>query len=141
MGIKNVIWSSMLDYPNQTSTTLFVGVCNLRCEYCHNLPLLQMNDLNFENYILPKLISRKSMIDHVVISGGECLFDKNFEYYISRLKENKFKIGVHTNGMNYEVLKNNIKNIDFVGMDKKTVLKKYSLITENKKWINNIEKS
>ena len=131
----------MLDYPNQVSTVLFVGACNWRCGYCQNLPLLKLKDIEFENEILPKLIRRKSIINHVVISGGECLYDRNFDMYLEKLIENGFTVGIHTNGYNYEKLESIIDKVDFVGMDIKTSYDKYDEITNSKVDCSNIEKS
>ena len=39
--IKSVIWSSMIDYPDNVCTTLFTGVCNFDCEFCYNKGLLK----------------------------------------------------------------------------------------------------
>ena len=54
--IKSVIWSSMIDYPDNVCTTLFTGVCNFDCEFCYNKGLLKEKELNFEEEILPKLL-------------------------------------------------------------------------------------
>jgi len=133
----------MLDYPNEVSTVLFVGTCNLRCRFCQNLPLLSMKDLDFKNNIIPKLISRKQMIDHIIISGGECLFDPKIKDYVTYLNDKGFKVGIHTNGMNFDILKNIIDDIRFVGMDIKTTYEKYKSkkISKNINEIMNIEKS
>lgn len=131
----------MLDYPKQVSTVLFVGTCNWRCGYCQNLELLKMKDLDFDNIILPKLISRKSIINHVIISGGECLYDPSLEYYIFKLKDLGFKVGIHTNGYNFEKLEKVIDNINFVGMDIKTSFNKYNDLTNSNVKTENILKS
>lgn len=138
--IKKVLWASMLDYPGEISTVLFTGNCNWNCEYCQNKPLFNMENQNF-NDILKKIINRKSMINHIILSGGECTLSKYFDYYIKKLKENDFKIGIHTNGENYDEIKNNILDLDFVGLDIKTSHNKYNNIANTITNTDNIEKT
>lgn len=139
--IKSVIWSSMLDYPDYVCTTLFTGVCNFDCEFCYNKGLLNEKEINFENDILPKLLERKDFINHVVISGGECTYHKDFEKYVNILYENGFKIGLHTNGYAPDVLKKVISKVDYIGMDIKNDFLNYDEITQRKIDISKIKES
>lgn len=139
--IKSVIWSSMIDYPDNICTTLFTGVCNFDCEFCYNRGLLKEKELNFEEEILPKLLERKDFIDHVIISGGECTFHKDFEKYINILHDNGFVIGIHTNGYTPEILENVIDKIDYIGMDIKNDFSNYDEITKKKIDVEKIKKS
>lgn len=116
---KSVVWSSTIDYPNQISTVLFVGNCNMNCEYCHNANLKDSKDIDFESIILPRLLDRKDFINHVVISGGECTCYASLPQTITTLVNNGFKVGIHTNGTNTIMLQHIIKDISFVGMDVK----------------------
>lgn len=139
--IKSVIWSSMIDYPENICTTLFTGVCNFDCEFCYNRGLLKEKELDFEKEILPKLLERKDFIDHVIISGGECTVHPDFEKIINILYENGFKIGIHTNGYTPDVLKNVINKIDYIGMDIKNDFENYDEITQKKVDIEKIKES
>ena len=114
--VKSVIWSSMIDYPENVCTTLFTGVCNLDCEFCYNRCLLKEKEMDFEKEILPKLLDRKEFIDHVIISGGECTVHPDFERIVSILYDNGFKIGIHTNGYTPEILEKVIDKLDYIGM-------------------------
>lgn len=137
--IKSVVWSSMIDYPKQTSTVLFVGVCNWNCEFCHNKTISNLQSIDFGKDILPKLIERQKLINHVVISGGECTDWTGIWEVVCKLKSHGFKVGIHTNGNNHcalsiflETLKH-LDLLDFVGMDIKTSLNnpnKYNDITQ-----------
>jgi pyruvate formate lyase activating enzyme len=138
--IKKVLWSSMLDYPNYLSTVIFIGNCNWECEYCQNKALINMEDINFDS-ILSKLLERKTLIKHIVLSGGECTFSKYFDFYIKELKANGFFVGIHTNGENYDEILNNINNIDFIGLDIKTSQNKYNEITNSIVNTENIHKT
>ena len=61
--IKSIIWSSMIDYPNQVSTILFVGTCNWNCEFCHNLPLLKLNVISILKYYIFLIIKLNIFIN------------------------------------------------------------------------------
>lgn len=139
--IKSVIWSSMIDYPDNVCTTLFSGVCNFDCEFCYNRGLLNEKELDFEKDIFPKLLERKDFIDHVIISGGECTIHPEFENIVNKLYENGFKIGIHTNGYTPEILKKIINKLDYVGMDIKNDLESYDEITHVNIDIDKIKES
>ncbi len=130
--IKQVVWSSMLDYPGHISSVLFFGTCNFNCGYCYNKELIKMKDIDFDNEILPKLLERKEFISHIVLSGGECTFDKDFEKIVQKLHINDFVVGIHTNGQLPAVIEKNIEEISYLGIDIKTVEKKYDDITDTK---------
>lgn len=129
MKFKSVVWSSTIDFPNEVSTVLFVGTCNWDCEYCYNKSLNNKEDIDFETQILPRLIDRKDFINHIVISGGECTIYPELEKTIDILKENGFKVGIHTNGSNPKILRRILPKLDFVGMDIKTHYMNYLKIT------------
>ncbi len=139
--IKSVIWSSMIDYPDNVCTTMFTGVCNFDCEFCYNRGLLKEKEMDFENEIMPKLLNRKDFINHVIISGGECTIHKDFEKIINKLYENGFKIGIHTNGYAPEILEKVINKIDYIGMDIKNDFENYDKITQKKVDISKIKQS
>ena len=139
--VKSVIWSSMIDYPDNICTTLFTGVCNFDCEFCYNKGLLKEKEIDFEKEILPKLLERKDFIDHVIISGGECTIHPEFEKVINTLYENGFKIGIHTNGYAPEILDRIIDKIDYVGMDIKNDFENYNEITQKRVDVDKIKTS
>lgn len=139
--VKSVIWSSMIDYPENVCTTLFTGVCNFDCEFCYNRGLLKEKEIDFEKEILPKLLDRKDFIDHVIISGGECTIHPDFERIINILYDNGFKIGIHTNGYAPEVLERVIDKLDYIGMDIKNDFDNYNAITQKQIDIEKIKKS
>lgn len=139
--IKSIIWSSMIDYPDNVCTTMFTGVCNFDCEFCYNRGLLKEKELDFEKEILPKLLERKDFINHIIISGGECTFHKDFEKIVNILHENGFIIGIHTNGYAPEILEKVIGKIDYIGMDIKNDFNNYNKITRTNVDIEKIKRS
>lgn len=116
--IKQVIWSSTIDWPNQLSTVLFFGGCNFTCSYCHNRELDKQDDIPFDE-ILEKLIERKSIVDHIVLSGGEPTISKDYFYVLKKLRGSGFKVGIHTNGTKPFVVSDSVDKygVSFVGLD------------------------
>jgi pyruvate formate lyase activating enzyme len=125
---KGAVWGSTLDYPGHISDVLFVGKCNLQCEYCHNKNIDFREDLDTKE-VLNKLISRREYVDHIIISGGEpTMYGKELLVFIKRLHSLGFHVGMHTNGTNPRVLKSYLPFLEFVGMDIKTSLGNYSRV-------------
>jgi pyruvate formate lyase activating enzyme len=123
--IKQIVWSSMIDWPNENCAVLFLEGCNFCCSYCHNKNLSNEKTLNFDN-ILIRLNERKSFIDHVVLSGGEPTMSKEFKDIVNRLYDNGFKVGIHTNGSCFECFEGMAHKISFIGLDIKNTFGKYT---------------
>lgn len=139
--IKSVVWTSMVDYPNTTTTVLFTGKCNFDCEYCYNKKLFNIKNMDLKKDILPKLLSRKDFIDTIVLSGGECTIEDDFDEIVDELYNNGFKIVVHTNGTMYDKISKNISKFIYVAIDYKTSDEKYNLITKRNVNLNVIKKT
>lgn len=139
--IKHVIWASMIDYPGFTSTVLFTGNCNFKCDYCYNKSLKGSCDMDFQKTILPKLIQRKDFVDHVILSGGEPTVYADFEEMVDVLYKNGFHIGVHTNGSNPDKIERVLEKIEYLGIDIKTVFEKYNVVTGIVTNVENVKKT
>jgi len=126
--ITQVIWTSMVDCPNHVCSVLFFGECNFECKFCYNKELVKMKTIDFDKEILPKLIERKDFIQHIILSGGECTCSNEFTDIVQKLYMEGFKVGIHTNGSNPDVVEKNIEEISFLGIDFKTSREKYSSI-------------
>lgn len=119
---------SLLDYPTKVASVLFTPSCNLRCGFCHNWriavdpkpPFLQ------EATALKLLEGRKKYVDAVVITGGEPCIHKELPRFLAKLKERGFSVKLDTNGFFPEVLEECLGSVDYVAMDVKTSLEKYS---------------
>lgn len=124
---KSVVWTSMLDYPGRICTVLFVGSCNWKCSFCHNNRLFDLPDIDFNSDIFPKLLERKSLINTIVISGGEpSVYADDVEKVVEKLVENGFVVGIHTNGSNSGFISRLSSKISYWGMDIKTSPQKYN---------------
>jgi pyruvate formate lyase activating enzyme len=120
--------TSLIDYPNKVASVLFTPGCNLRCPFCHNWriavdpkpPFLQ------EAAALEILESRKKYVDAVVVTGGEPTMHKELPRFLAKLKERGFQVKLDTNGFYPEVLEECLPYVDYVALDVKTSLEKYS---------------
>ena len=122
---------SLQDFPNQISCIIFTQGCNIRCPFCQNSTLIPMDAKNLisEDEIFNYLNLRKNIISGVTISGGEPTLQSDLESFIDKVKKMGLKIKIDTNGLNPKLLEKLIdsKKIDYVAMDIKNSLNKYSL--------------
>lgn len=141
--------SSLIDYPEKIASIVFTQGCNFKCPYCHNPELisgsvtLHNEKINHADAILKFLNSRKGKLDGVVITGGEPTLHKNLPEFIKEIKTLGFLVKLDTNGTNPKMLKSLIdkKLIDYIAMDIKSPIEKYSEVVCTKVNTENIIKS
>lgn len=125
--------SSLIDYPECLSAIIFTQGCNFRCPYCHNPELILERKcaLTSTRSVLNFLQKRVGKLDGIVITGGEPTLQKHLPEFIKQVKDMGFKVKLDTNGTNPDMLKRliNEKLIDYVAMDIKAPIEKYSQIT------------
>lgn len=125
-GLQKV---TLLDYPENVASTIFIGGCNLRCPYCHN-PELVIPDKSFPviklNEIYDYLDHRKNLLNGVCITGGEPLLYPEIINMIEKIKSYGLKVKIDTNGTNPGLLKS--LKVDYIAMDIKTSFEKYILM-------------
>lgn len=138
--------TTLLDYPGEVASMIFLPGCNLRCPYCHN-PSIVNHDIESLlpiKSILEIINKRKNLITAVVISGGEPTIYSDLQEYIDLFQGMGLKVKLDTNGTNPQSL--SILKPDYIAMDIKTSLEKYcflglskdpSSIKESIKWIKN----
>jgi len=120
------------DFPGHISSTIFVGGCNFRCPFCHNADLvLNPGDVPAipQDFFLEFLDSRKDWLDAVCVTGGEPLMYEDIKELLVLIKQRGFRVKVDTNGSFPNRLEEIITEglIDYVAMDIKSVLDKYSI--------------
>lgn len=125
---------STVDYPGFSCASIFTIGCNMRCGYCHNPELVlpeQYVDAIPEEDILAFLQTRVGLLDAVTISGGEPTIQPDLPRFIATIKAMGFLVKLDTNGTNPEMLEQLIEDslVDFVAMDIKGPLQKYSQIS------------
>jgi len=146
MQIAGIQKTTLVDYPGKIAATVFTRGCSFRCPFCHNPELVvpeKFLPLISEDEILDFLESRIGKLQAVCITGGEPTLQKDLPEFIHKLKEMDYLVKLDSNGWNPEILEKNIKSeeIDYIAMDIKSSLEKYSLTTGTKVNIENIQKS
>ena len=125
MRISGLQKVTLLDYPEHIAATIFLGRCNLRCPFCHNMELVEspehFPEISIEE-ILNFLKSRIGRLNGVAITGGEPLMNDDIEDLLKPIKELGYSIKLDTNGFFPDLLKKIIadKLIDMVAMDIKS---------------------
>ena len=134
LPIKNFQKTSLIDYPGKVCTAVFISNCNFRCPYCHN-PDLITNNKNIPNIpereVFEHLKKRRKWIDGVCITGGEPCMHEDLVDFIKKIRSMRFLIKLDTNGTNPEMLKYLVKKklIDYIAMDIKAPIRRYSEVT------------
>ena len=146
MIISGLQKTTVIDYPNKVAAVIFTRGCNFRCPFCHNPELV-----NPEKYIpeIPEekilnfLKKRQGVLDAIVITGGEPLIYNDIEEFIKKARDLGYLIKLDSNGTNPELLEELLdkKLVDYVAMDIKNSLEKYSETTGTKVNTDDIEKS
>ena len=146
MRIGGLQKSSLIDYSDLISCIVFTQGCNFRCGYCHNPELLDPK--NWEEPIsvftvLDFLKKRVGKLDAVVVTGGEPTLHLDLLEFLSDVKDLGFKVKLDTNGTNPDMLNRGLEEglIDYVAMDVKAPLSKYSFIVNNDVLIEDIRRS
>lgn len=118
--------TSLLDFPEKIAAIVFTVGCNFRCGYCHN-PELINGEAKIEE-VFEFLKTRQGKLDGVVITGGEPCLQKDLPEFIKQVKELGFAVKLDTNGSFPEMLEKVLPDLDYVAMDIKAPLEKYSRI-------------
>lgn len=132
MNICGLQKLSMVDYPGKLAATVFTGGCNLRCPFCHNALLVtRLNEsprLDTDE-VLAFLRSRRSLLDAVVLSGGEPLLQPEAADFLATVKDMGYLVKLDTNGCYPDALEEILSKrfVDYVAMDIKNSREKYSL--------------
>ncbi len=130
MIIKSFRRTSLVDFPGNIVSTVFVAGCNFRCPFCHN-PELVFDDPSLKampaEYVLKELERRKGLIDGVCVSGGEPTIHKDLPEFLAKIKSLGLKTKLDTNGSNPGMLRKIIhdKLADYVAMDIKSSFGNY----------------
>lgn len=144
MKISGLEKLTLTDFPGNLAAIVFTQGCNYRCSFCQNSTLLDNDDgLLDENYIMEYLEKRKNVLEGLVITGGEPTLQKDLKEFIKKVRKLGLKIKLDTNGSNYLVLEDLLKEnlLDYVAMDIKTTFDKYEDIVGLKVNTTNIKKS
>jgi pyruvate formate lyase activating enzyme len=140
------IKSTLIDFPGEIASELFLSGCNMQCKACHNYKLAtdknEAMDYNEFMTVLSDIKDNKAT--GIVISGGEPTIWPALEELLEWLRANtKKRIKLDTNGSNPDVLRRLIdsKLIDYIAMDIKAPLEKYSMFSKEIDIIERINQS
>ncbi|MFH0752011.1 MAG: anaerobic ribonucleoside-triphosphate reductase activating protein [archaeon] len=129
MIIKGFQKTSLVDYPGNIVSTVFVGGCNFSCPFCHNPGLVGNGDSDWIQIprVLEDLKEHRKFIDGVCVSGGEPTIHGDLPEFLAELKSLGLKVKLDTNGSNPGMLGNLIdrKLVDYVAMDIKSSFDSY----------------
>jgi pyruvate formate lyase activating enzyme len=122
--------NSFIDYSGTVSTVLFFSGCNLRCPYCHN-PLLARNRSGESvpsDIIWQFLEERRSLIQGVVLSGGEPALRTDLKEIVALIRMLGYAIKLDTNGMLPERIREAAP--DYLALDVKTLPRNYASLLQ-----------
>ncbi|NLX90751.1 MAG: anaerobic ribonucleoside-triphosphate reductase activating protein [Firmicutes bacterium] len=129
--------TSLVDFPGEVCSTVFVGRCNLRCRFCFNRDLVLHPETlpsYTEKEIFDLLKKRMHVQGALCITGGEPALQEDLIAFIAGAKEVGVKVKLDTNGTFPEVLEQLLKEgtLDYVAVDIKAPPEKYDLIAGRK---------
>jgi len=133
MQIKGLVKTSIVDYPGKIATVVFVGGCSFRCPYCHNADLVlrpeSLPDIGVGEF-LQLLAERRGFVDGVVITGGEPTLQADLADFFRKVRALGFAVKLDTNGYHPHTIQRLLREglLDYVAMDVKGPLEKYSLV-------------
>ena len=134
MKIGGLIKFTLIDFPGRPAAVVFTQGCNFRCRYCHN-PELVYPHLFAEPVAMEEIYSflkrRQCTLEGVVVSGGEPTLHEDLPAFMADLKAMGYATKLDTNGTRPDMLRELLdkKLLDYIAMDIKAPLEKYSLIT------------
>jgi pyruvate formate lyase activating enzyme len=123
-----------IDYPGELAAVVFCQGCPWRCRYCQNTGLLDAGTqapMRWED-VSAFLERRAGLLDAVVFSGGEPTLQRGVDAAVAQAHTLGFKVGLHTAGCYPERLEKLLADIDWVGLDIKTLPEHYRELTSVK---------
>ena len=130
INIQGFQKTTLLDFPGHVAATVFLGGCNMRCPFCHNMDIVTTDapPLYNDEDILGFLNKRRGILDGVCITGGEPTLYPELPSFIKLIRDLGFMIKLDTNGTNPAMLGSLIKDglVDYVAMDIKSSLSGYA---------------
>lgn len=120
---------STVDWPGTLCAVVFIAGCPWRCHYCHNPALQQRHAAISWDAVQDFLHRRRGLLDGVVFSGGEPLTESKLPAMIDAARALGYRIGLHTAGIYPQRLQALLPQLDWVGLDVKTLPAAYTALT------------
>jgi pyruvate formate lyase activating enzyme len=137
MVIGGIQKNSFIDFPGRISCVLFLSGCNFHCPYCHNPDLARglaggaaAEDID---QVHAFLASRRSLLEGVVISGGEPTLHADIHALCESVRALGYPVKLDTNGSRPDVLRELLANglVDYIAMDIKTAPQCYAPVFQS----------
>jgi pyruvate formate lyase activating enzyme len=132
MRIGGLQHSSLVDFPGKVAAVVFTVGCNFRCPYCHNPELVieAPERLIPEQEVFDFLQARASVLQGVVVTGGEPTMHEDLPEFFAAIKKLGYLIKLDTNGTNPAMLRAVVERglVDYVAMDIKAPLSRYAAV-------------
>ena len=120
---------TLLDFPGHTACTVFLGGCDWRCPFCHNMELADgtAEAVMDDEELLSFLKKRSGLLDGVAFTGGEPLLSKELPELMRKIRAMGYRIKLDTNGCHPEALSAVLEEglVDYVAMDIKNDPERY----------------
>jgi pyruvate formate lyase activating enzyme len=139
---------TLIDYPGKVAVTLFALGCDFRCPWCQNPELVDPKKTKKQPRIKEEVFfnflkSRQGLLDGVCLTGGEPTIQPALIDFIRKIKQEGFLVKLDTNGSQPAILEKLFQQglLDFVAMDIKSSLERYSEATGQPVELKDIQKS
>lgn len=122
LKLQGITDLSTVDWPGRLAAVVFLQGCNLRCPWCQNVEGVDPRGGREAsvNEVLERVQASMPLIDSVVITGGEPLFQpKACVKLLEGAKELGLGCALETNGSYPEALERALPHLDFVALDVK----------------------
>lgn len=131
LRVGGLVPLTTLDWPDHLSAVIFTQGCGWRCRYCHNPDLLPARGMNGYSWhgVLDFLETRRGLLDGVVFSGGDPLFQLALADAIDDVRALGFDVALHTGGANPAALARILPALSWVGFDIKALPGDYDALT------------
>lgn len=131
LRVGGLVPLTTLDWPDHLSAVIFTQGCGWRCRYCHNPDLLPARGQNGHSWhgVLDFLGTRRRLLDGVVFSGGDPLFQLALADAIDDVRALGLDVALHTGGANPAALARILPSLSWVGFDIKALPEDYDALT------------
>lgn len=100
--------TSLVDYPGIVAAVIFLPYCNFRCPWCQNADLVDISKTDPSLFPMEAIIEilkmRRSVLEGVVITGGEPTLTRELPDLIRLYRSFGYKVKLDTNGSKSSVL-------------------------------------
>ena len=122
---------STCDWPGHLAAVVFLQGCPWKCTYCHNASIIDPRAPGQVPWsaVRELLSARRGLLDAVVFSGGEPTRQSGLADAVRQVRRMGFAVGLHTGGAYPRRLAELLPLLDWVGLDIKATVGKYSAVT------------